>query len=198
MGVLYYSQCNRMWGINGMVWQAGKVAVDITSKKDGLESCSLSLIAIFPLPPWLLQCLGDKCSKSAQQGIRHKNAINMNRKCVCNSLVTTILPVSKSCNLYWPSWISSSQPLKLTQFPAGMCLCSFSLVYSLMLQSTLPQRERHMKVKMYLFSQQGAFIMKTWHAHLRRTVKMPPFTYEDCTFSLPLLRTHKMLQHKAE
>lgn len=187
-----------MWGINGMVWQAGKVAIDITSKKDSLnceESCSL--ITVFPLPPWLLQCLGDKCSKSAQQGIRHKNAINMNRKCVHNSLVTTVLPVSKSHNLYWPSWISSPQPLKLTQFPAGMCLCSFSLVYSLMLQSTVPQRERHMKVKIYLFSQQGVFIMKTWHAHLRRTVKILPFTYEDSTVSLPL-HTHKMLQHKAE
>lgn len=49
-----------------------------------------------------------------------------------------------------------------------------------------------MKVKMYLFMQQGAFIMKTWHAHLRRTGKLQQFTYEDCT------SPKKMLQHKAE
>lgn len=109
-----------------------------------------------PPPSWFLQCFRDKCSKSAQQGTRHKNAINMNRKCACNSLVTTVLAVSKSRNLYWPSWISSPQHLKLTQFPAGMCLCSLSLVYSLMLQSFLPQRERHMKVKMYLFYTAGS------------------------------------------
>lgn len=72
-----------------------------------------------------------------------------------NSLVTRDFTVSKSHDFID---LVEFLPLRIRNLPSFLqkCLYSFSLVYSLTFQAFLPQRSRHMKVKMYLFLTAGS------------------------------------------
>lgn len=79
----------------------------------------------------------------------------MNKNSTGNSLVTTDFTVSKSHDFID---LVEFLPLRIRNLPNFLqeCLYSFSSVYSLMFQAFLPQRNRHMKVKMYLFFTAGS------------------------------------------